>query len=153
MGTNPGEHFDEELMVIPAGARFWQYARAPRYLGACADASASATGVGSCGDKLHVDLCIENHTIVKFRCKPKGCVYTLVCASALGALAEGCTIDEALQLQPEDVARELERLPDDHMHCARLAVNTLGDAIAEYYRLQMLNAKGKINAPTNYKGG
>jgi len=25
-------------------------------------------------------------------------------------------------------------LPEDHMHCARLAVNTLGEAIADYYR-------------------
>jgi nitrogen fixation NifU-like protein len=52
----------------------------------------------------------------------------------MGALAVGKTLDEALQLQPEDVERELGGLPVDHRHCARLAVNTLGEAIADTYR-------------------
>jgi NifU-like protein involved in Fe-S cluster formation len=51
----------------------------------------------------------------------------------MSLLAKGRTIDDALQLQPEDVVKELEGLPDDHMHCARLAINTLGEAIADYY--------------------
>lgn len=65
---------------------------------------------------------------------PQGCMYTIACASAVCGLALGKTLDEALLIQPEDVERELGGLPEDHRHCARLAVNTLGEALAEAYR-------------------
>jgi nitrogen fixation NifU-like protein len=152
MKTSHIEHFDEAKAIIPAGARFWQHALAPRNLGVCAKASASATGVGSCGDKVRVDLRIENHILVEVRCNPQGCVYTLACASAMSALAQGRTIDEALQLQPEDLVSELEWLPDDHMHCVHLAVNTLGETIAEYYRRQLVHGQDKSSVPAHCKG-
>jgi len=38
-----------------------------------------------------------------------------------------------LELEPHDVVTALGGLPEDHLHCARLAVNTLGEAIADYY--------------------
>jgi nitrogen fixation NifU-like protein len=63
----------------------------------------------------------------------------------MSVLASGRSVNDALKLQPEDVVEELEGLPDDHLHCARLAVNTLGEAIAEYYRLRLCpeNVSGK----------
>lgn len=136
MKTNHIEHFDEAKAVIPSDARFWSYARNPKDACTCKRTSASATGVGSCGDKVRIDLHIENHILVDVGFKPEGCVYTLVCAGAISTLAKGLSIDKALRLQPEDVARELDGLPEDHMHCARLAVNTLGEAIADYYGRQ-----------------
>lgn len=59
--------------------------------------------------------------------------YTLVCASAMSELAKGRNLDQALELEPQDVVAALGGLPQDHLHCARLAVNTLGEAIADYY--------------------
>ncbi len=141
MEFKPVRHDVEEIPVISTSARFWRHARKPRNLGVGSSASASATAVGSCGDQLRVDLEIENNVIVGVRYQPQGCLYTLACASAMSELAENCTIEKALQIQPEDVARELEELPDDHLHCARLAVNTLGEAIADYYRVQLAEAK------------
>jgi nitrogen fixation NifU-like protein len=133
------DHADDVKTAIPVNSRFWRHAQAPCNLGCCAHASASATSVGSCGDKLRIDLRIQDDAIEQIRCKPTGCVYTVACASAVSVLAQGRSIDEALRLQPEDVVLELDGLPDDHLHCARLAVNTLGEAIAEYYRRQMNN--------------
>jgi hypothetical protein len=46
----------------------------------------------------------------------------------------GKSLEEALCVSPEAVAAELGGLPEDHMHCASLAVNTLGEAIDDYYR-------------------
>jgi nitrogen fixation NifU-like protein len=137
MDTNHFNHTDEVNAALPADSRFWRHAQAPSNLGSCNPASASATGVGSCGDKLCIDLQVQDGVIKQIRCNPEGCVYTVACASAMSVLAQGRTIDQALQLQPEDVERELDGLPDDHLHCARLAVNTLGEAIAEYYRRQL----------------
>jgi nitrogen fixation NifU-like protein len=143
---------DETRSAIPAGSPFWRHARTPLNLGFCDRASASATGVGSCGDKIHIDLSIKHHTIEQIRYKPEGCVYTLACSSAMSVLAQGRTIDDALQLQPEDVVYELGGLPEDHLHCARLAVNTLGDAIADYYRREAASAADITPAAADHKG-
>ncbi|MEJ2037425.1 MAG: iron-sulfur cluster assembly scaffold protein [Desulfosarcinaceae bacterium] len=137
MGKEHSEHTEDAASAIPPELRFWQHARMPRNLGNCAAPSASATGVGSCGDMLRIDLRVVGDRLEEVKCAPRGCVYTLACASAVSVLATGRTVEQALKLQPEDVVDELESLPEDHLHCARLAVNTLGDAIAEYYRLNL----------------
>lgn len=98
-----------------------------------------AAGVGSCGDAVEFTLRIEGDTIIDIAHQPKGCAFTIACASALCTLAKGKTLDQALTLQPEDVARELGGLPEDHQHCARLAVNTLGEAIADAYKATVLS--------------
>ena len=100
--------------------------------------------MGSCGDTIRVDLRIADNVLAEVKCAPQGCVYTQACASAMSVLATGCTIEDALKLQPEDIVNELEGLPEDHLHCARLAINTLGNAIAEYY-LRTLSADRRKN--------
>jgi nitrogen fixation protein NifU and related proteins len=134
METQHSEHLDEALTVIPSNSRFWLHAREPHNLGDCKDANASAVGVGSCGDKIKVDLVVTDDILKKVNCVPEGCVYTVACASAMSVLATGRSLEQALKLQPENVVHELGGLPEDHLHCARLAINTLGEAVAEYYR-------------------
>jgi nitrogen fixation NifU-like protein len=128
------DHPGYGLEDISPSKRFWRYVKTPWNIGPCTEVNALATAVGSCGDKISVGLRIKDGTLAEVKCQPEGCVFTLVCASAMSVLATGRTLDDALQLQPEDVVRELEWLPEDHLHCARLAVNTLGEAIADYYR-------------------
>jgi nitrogen fixation protein NifU and related proteins len=134
METKNSGHLDEELSVIPSHSRFWRHARAPYNLGSCLDATASAVGIGSCGDKIEVNIVVKDDILIEVKWVPEGCVYTLASGSAMSELATGCSIEQALKLQPENVADELGGLPPDHMHCARLAINTLGEAIAEHYR-------------------
>lgn len=143
MDTKHQEHLDEVISVIPSNSRFWRHARAPYNLGSCRDATASAVGIGSCGDKIKVDIVVEDDILVKVQCVPEGCVYTVACASAMSVLATGCRIEQALKLQPEIVSNELGGLPIDHLHCARLAINTLGEAIGEYYRKALAIRQGK----------
>ena len=52
----------------------------------------------------------------------------------MSELVKGMDLDDALYLEPDEIASALGGLPDDHMHCARLAVNTLGEAIADHYK-------------------
>lgn len=114
--------------------RFLAHAQMPRNLGTLSDATGRATEVGQCGDSVDVYIKVDGDTITEIKAMPHGCLYTVVCASALGDLAQGRGLDAALQLEPEDIERELGGLPEDHKHCARLAVNTLGEAIADHYR-------------------
>jgi len=152
MKTKPFEPAGEAVSVKTHGRRFWKHAREPRNIGVCATPSACASGVGSCGDKIRVDLRIVADVLQEVKCIPQGCVYTLACASAMSVLASGRSLEDALQLQPEDVVNELGRLPEDHWHCAKLAVNTLGDAIAEYYRLNFATGKNRSTGPLEPHG-
>jgi nitrogen fixation protein NifU and related proteins len=147
MELTHSDHVDEVQSVIPPGSRFWSHARQPRNLGDCREATSSAIGIGSCGDKIKVDLVVKNNIIEEVKCTPDGCLYTVACASAMSVLAAGNSIDQALKLQPEDVVTELEGLPEDHLHCARLAVNTLGNAISEFYRRTMAAERERPDEP------
>lgn len=118
----------------PANEQFQRHARVPRHLGLLARADGSAAGVGSCGDAIEMNIRLEGETIAEIGHQSNGCAFTVACASAVSMLACGKKIDDALELQAEDVDRELGGLPEDHLHCARLAVNTLGEAIANAYQ-------------------
>jgi nitrogen fixation NifU-like protein len=122
--THPGQ----------VGEKFLRLATQPKNIGSLENPSGKGAAVGQCGDSIEVFLRIDKEAITDIRVTPHGCVYTLVCASAVSELARGKGLDEALAIEPDDVAAAVAGLPEDHMHCARLAVNTLGEAIADYYR-------------------
>lgn len=124
------------------GEGFRRHAQAPCNLGELAQPSGRARAVGVCGDAIQMDLGVKDEVITEVRVMPHGCVYTTVCASAMGELALGLRLDQALELAPVDVETALGGLPEDHLHCARLAVNTLGEAIADYYARSRLNGPG-----------
>lgn len=128
-----GSWGEDEHESIPLNEEFLSHANFPRNMGAMAEPSGSATGKGICGDTITINLKIDRNRIIAVRCQPMGCIFTLTCASALSELAQGRTLEQALELNPEDVERELGGLPEDHRHCARLAVNTLGEAIDDFY--------------------
>ncbi len=113
--------------------QFLRLARFPKNIGSLDNPSGKGAAVGKCGDSIEVSLRIEMEAITDIKVLPRGCVYTMVCASAMSELAKGRNVDHALNLEPQDVATALGGLPADHLHCARLAVNTLGEAIADYY--------------------
>lgn len=118
----------------PIDNRLLRYAQSARNLGMLSSPSGWAKGVGSCGDSLEVTIRVARERIDAIKVLPNGCVYTVACASAMSELAAGMTIERALELGPEDVEKVLEGLPEDHLHCARLAINTLGEAISDYYQ-------------------
>ena len=127
---------EEAFSFDQMGEGFLRHAQRPLGLGKLANPQGLATGVGQCGDSVEVGLRVVGETIDAIGVVPKGCVYTLACASALVSLVKGLTVEEALRLDPRDIEKELGGLPEDHVHCARLAVNTLGEAIEEYLRQQ-----------------
>jgi nitrogen fixation NifU-like protein len=125
---------DDFPMPGEVGEQFLRVARFPQNIGFLDDPSAQGTAVGKCGDSIEVSLKIISGAIADIKVYPRGCVYTLVCASAMSELTKGRSLDKALELEPDEVAEALGGLPEDHLHCTRLAVNTLGEAIADYYR-------------------
>jgi nitrogen fixation NifU-like protein len=129
-------HVSDDDFPLPGdvGEQFLRVARYPKNIGSLNNPSGQGTALGKCGDSIEVSLKIESGAITDIKVFPRGCLYTLVCASAMSELAKGRNLDQALELEPHHVAEALGGLPEDHLHCARLAVNTLGEAIADYYR-------------------
>ena len=121
--------------------RFCVHANQPRNMGVIPKAEGKATGVGLCGDSIEISMSILNQAIVNIGQIPNGCVYTVACGSAVSQLVSGKSLEDALGVTPEAVAAELGGLPEDHMHCASLAVNTLGEAIDDYYLKEWENSE------------
>jgi nitrogen fixation NifU-like protein len=139
-----GEHSHQPQPADAVDQRLLDHAANPRNLGDMADPSGVATGVGVCGDSMEVAIRVKGERIGDIRVRPKGCLYTIACASAMSQMAQGRTLEKALALEPEDVDRKLGGLPEDHLHCARLAVNALGEAVEDYYRRLARSAREKM---------
>lgn len=122
------EHDETEAL----SREFLDHMRNPRNQGAFDDPSGTAEMTGQCGDSISVTILVEGDRIMGVRAEPRGCAFTVVCASAMSVLARGKALDEALGLDPEDIVTEVGGLPEDHLHCARLALNTLGEAITDH---------------------
>lgn len=91
---------------------------------------------GDCGDSVTFYLILRDDRIQTIAYRLNGCIHTNACANALIDLAEGRTSAEAWEITPEQVAAALESLPDDHFHCAELAVGAFYLALADARRTQ-----------------
>jgi nitrogen fixation protein NifU and related proteins len=80
---------------------------------------------GDCGDTVEFFMVLKGDRIETLAYDLHGCVNTNACANAVLELLEGKTMEAAWEIRPEDVADYLESLPEDHFHCAELAVGAL----------------------------
>ena len=90
-----------------------------------------ARKVGDCGDAVEFFINLDGDTIDTLSYDINGCLNTNACCNAIVSLNEGKSIDAAWETTPEQVAGFLESLPQDHFHCAELAVGTLYLALAD----------------------
>ena len=86
---------------------------------------------GDCGDTIEFFLKLSREEIQRVAFDTDGCLYTVVCCNAVGSLAEAGSLDAAWRITPQTVNDYLETLPEDHLHCAELAVGTLYLALAD----------------------
>ena len=84
---------------------------------------------GWCGDSMQIDLRLAGEVIHDISYTTDGCGATIACGAMLARLARSKTLAEAQRIAPEDLIAALDGLPEDHQHCAELAINTLRQAI------------------------
>lgn len=84
---------------------------------------------GWCGDSMQIDLIFEGERIRDARFSTDGCWATVSCGNAVIRLACARTLEDALQITPDDVLEITGELPAEHEHCAELSVRTLRVAI------------------------
>jgi len=86
---------------------------------------------GPCGDTMYIGFKANQDRIVEIGFLTDGCGPTVACGSMLTQLVEGRTLTEAAAIAQEDLLRTLGGLPESHLHCAKLAVDTLLRALKD----------------------
>jgi nitrogen fixation NifU-like protein len=87
---------------------------------------------GSCGDTMEICLKFKGDQVTKTSHWTDGCAYSFNCVSSAADLATGRGPDEILEIDADLIQRSVGGLPADHLHCARLAEETLQAALGDY---------------------
>jgi len=87
---------------------------------------------GDCGDTITMYLAVKEGVVQQLTFELAGCINTNACSNAVAVLVEGKPVEHCWNVAPNDVIDFLETLPEDHRHCAELAVGTLYMALSDY---------------------
>lgn len=104
----------------------------PRHMGVLESPQGYAKVKGSCGDTVQIVLRIENDLIADARFLTDGCATTIASSNMACELAIGKSPKEAVRISKDVILEKLDGLPEESVHCALLASNTLKEALAEY---------------------
>lgn len=113
----------------------------PRNVGEIPDADGVGTvGHPSCGDIVRIYIKLSDQggkkVISQAMFKTFGCTTAIATSSIATEMVKGKTVEQALAIKNEDVAKELGGLPAIKMHCSVLAEDALKAALADYYKKQ-----------------
>lgn len=86
-----------------------------------------------CGDIMRITIKVnDGEEIEDIKFKTFGCGAAIATSSITTEMAQGKTVDEALEITNKDVAEELGGLPKNKLHCSNLAADALRKAIKNY---------------------
>jgi len=103
--------------------------RDPVHFGKMEDPDATAEKTGPCGDTMRMDLKVEDGMVTDARFTTDGCGASMACGNMTAKMAIGTSLRDAARLTPESLLERLGGLPDEHRHCAVLAMDTLHAAL------------------------
>jgi nitrogen fixation NifU-like protein len=105
----------------------------PRNVGEIEDADGiGEVGNPVCGDMMTFYIKVDDDRLSDVKFKTFGCGAAIAVSSMVSEMAKGKTLDEALKISRNDVAGELDGLPDNKMHCSNLGADALHKAIEDY---------------------
>ena len=119
---------DEQARAVFSD-RLLEEAYHPDHIGRMSEPDLYGKSVGWCGDMMEVYLRLDGGRVEAAKFMTDGCGPTLACGNALARLVEGCTLEEAGGVMPEAIVDAIDGLPEEHLHCADLAVATLQNAL------------------------
>ncbi|MCF8093169.1 MAG: iron-sulfur cluster assembly scaffold protein [Desulfotignum sp.] len=87
---------------------------------------------GDCGDTVQFFIKVKAGVLDQVSFFTQGCLNTTACCNTVATLARGKTVDQAWEITPDHVVDFLKTLPEDHEHCAQLAVGGFYLALSDF---------------------
>ncbi len=112
------------------------HAMNPRNAGSIAGADGFGSITGPCGDTMEIWLKVKDGKVADAAFWTDGCGTSIACGSMVTEMISGKDIGQALHINQGEVLRALGGLPEDSLHCALLAADTLQAAIQDYLALK-----------------
>ena len=106
----------------------------PKNLGAIPDPDGFGKLTGACGDTMEICLKVRDGRVTGVSFWTDGCGPSIASGSVVAELAEGKSVLEAQKITQQDILDALGGLPEESLHCALLATDTLKEAIKDYWR-------------------
>lgn len=111
--------------------------KSPRNVGEVAEPD----GVGEvgnpvCGDMMKFTIKVKDNRLEDVKFLTFGCGAAIAVSSMVAEMAMGKTLEEAMQITNKDVAKALDGLPGNKMHCSNLGADALHKAIEDYQAKQ-----------------
>jgi len=104
----------------------------PRNLGQLQAPDGFGRVIGPCGDTMEIYLKTKNGKVTNATFWTDGCGPSIASGSMTTELIKGRSIAEARKITHDDILNALGGLPEESLHCALLAANTLKEAIKDY---------------------
>jgi NifU-like protein involved in Fe-S cluster formation len=105
----------------------------PRNAGELTTANVVAEGENPvCGDRLRVELQIQDGRIAAMRWRTEGCAPAIAAASAASELLQGASLEDARRLDRNALSAALGGIPARKSHAATLVLTTIAQALETY---------------------
>jgi len=105
----------------------------PRNLGKIRKPDGFAKIKGPCGDTMQISFKVKDGRLSKIKFMTDGCASSIAAGSMATELAQGKKVEEAAEISQQMILEALKGLPEESVHCALLASNTLKEAIRNYF--------------------
>jgi NifU-like protein involved in Fe-S cluster formation len=89
---------------------------------------------GQCGDTMEIGLKFKGDRVVNTSQWSSGCTHSAGCVRAAAALAKDKTPDEIIEIDAGRIRTSVGGLPEEYLHCAKLAEETLHAALDQYMK-------------------
>ena len=136
----------QESKEVAYPAKVIEEAAHPKNMHRMPDPDARGIIHGCCGDTMEIYLRLDGETIKEATFMTDGHESAIACGSMLTTMVGGRSMAAAGKISPEELMAALGGLPESKTHCARLTVNTLQEAIANWqYAASHTNASATIS--------
>jgi nitrogen fixation protein NifU and related proteins len=104
-----------------------------------------------CGDMMTIAIRVKGNRIEDIKFSTFGCGAAIAVSSMVTEMARGKTLEDAMKITNESVAKNLGGLPKNELHCSHLGADALHKAIMDFYSRK--KGEGVKDKKVEYIGG